>query len=143
MRKEEQASLISALSYCSLRELPQSDDGHDYWLESLARVSYSNGSYGYVYVKRNDTTLEIEVKKTFGDVLGIGIILEYYPFEFLRGEFNPKFDKKEDKIKYLSELTVGKDKLYARMNNATLDEEIIRLGIKIQKEHDNKIAYNG
>lgn len=143
MRKEEQASLISALSYCSLRELPPVDDGNDYWLEALARVAYNNGSNGYVYVKRNETTLELEVKKTFCDSLGIAIILEYYPFEFLRNEFNPKLDKKDDKIKYLSSLTTVEDKLYAKMNNATLDEEIIRLGIKMQKEHDNKLTYNG
>jgi hypothetical protein len=105
MRKEEQASLISALSYCSLRELPPACDGNDYWLEALARVAYNNGSNGYVYVKRNETTLELEVKKTFCDSLGIAIILEYYPFEFLRDEFNPKLDKKDDKIKYLSSLT--------------------------------------
>lgn len=143
MRKQEQQSLIEALSYCSLRERPEPDDGDGYWIEALARVVRYDGSVAYVYVKRDENTLECVIKKVFGDVGGIALVDQYFPFEYLRCEFAPKFELKEDKVKYLSDITPGNGKLYAKMSNKALDEEILKIGMKMQNDFDSKLTYNG
>jgi hypothetical protein len=143
MQKKEQESLIDALVYCSLRDLPDVDDGIGYWLEALAKVAKRDGSRAYVYVARNDETLEPIIKKDFGSISGIAFVEEYYPYEYLREEFIPSLANKEEKVKYLAQKDEAKEKEYSKMSVKKLDNEIIRQAIKAQKEFDNKNTYYG
>lgn len=143
MRKKEQEALIEALAYCSLRGLPEPDNNDGYWLEALARVVKQDGSVSYAYVKRDKSTLEPIIKKVFGGMGGIALVDQYYPFEYLRDEFYPTLEKKDDKVKYLSELYPENSKEYTKMNVKALDNEIIKTGIALQDDFDNKLVYNG
>lgn len=143
MRKKEQESLIDALSYCSLRELPQADDGEGYWLEALAKVAKRDGTHSYVYVERDIDTLEPTIRKDFGTISGIAFVEEYYPYEYLREEFKTKLANKEAKVEYLSKIDKDNAKTYAKMSVKKLDDEITRRDIMTQKEIDNKITYYG
>lgn len=96
-------SLIDALSWASLRELPEKDNGENIWIRALALVSKRDGSKAYVaLVKGKDG--EDRIIRDFGSVSMIVKIEEIYAFEYLDSSYIPTFDskKKEDKIKWLS-----------------------------------------
>jgi hypothetical protein len=143
MRREEQESLVEALSYCALRELPNKDDGDGYWLEAIARVAKRDGTHSYAYAARDIQTLEPCIKKDFGSVSGIAFVEDYYPYEYLRDEFAVKLSTKESKVEYLSSIDADNAKAYAKMSVKKLDEEIIRRCIIAQQEFDNKTIYHG
>lgn len=143
MRKGEQESLVDALSYCSLRDVPNVDNGEGYWLEALAKVAKRDGSHSYVFVERDLETLEPTIRKDFGSISGIAFIEEYYPFEYLREEFMTKLPNKEAKVAYLCEIDEDNAKHYSKMSVKKLDDEIMKRDIKSQKEFDEKNAYYG
>ena len=143
MRKKEKESLIDALAYCSLRDIPAADDGSGYWLEALAKVAKRDGTKSFVYAVRNADTLDIEIKVDFGTISGIAFVEEYYPYEFLRDEFLPKFANKEERVKYLSKGDEEAEKKYAKMSVKALDETIIKLAISAQKAFDSKTFLYG
>lgn len=143
MRKKEQESLIDALAYCSLRDIPAADDGSGYWLEALAKVAKRDGTKSYVYAVRNAETLETEIKVDFGSISGIAFVEEYYPFEFLRNEFMPTFANKDDRVKYLAQGAADAEKRYSKMSVKALEEEIIKKAINAQKAFDSKKVFYG
>lgn len=143
MRKNEQETLIDALAYCSLRDIPAADDGSGYWLEAIAKVAKRDGTKSYVYAVRNKTNLDIEIKVDFGTVSGIAFVVEYYPFEFLREEFLPKLANKDERVKYLSNGDQSLEKSYSKMSVKALDDEIIKKGIQAQVEFDSKKVFYG
>ena len=143
MYKKEKESLIDALAYCSLRDIPAADDGSGYWLEALAKVAKRDGTKSYVYVVRNIDTLELETKIDFGTVSGIAFVEEYYPFEFLREEFIPKLSNKDERVKYLAKSNDDLTKQYSKLSVKSLDELIIKNAIKAQKSLDSKKAFYG
>lgn len=143
MRKREQESLVDALSYCSLRDIPNVDNGEGYWLEALAKVAKSDGSHAYVFVERDLETLEPTIRKDFGSISSIAFVEEYYPFEYLREEFMTKLPNKEAKVAYLSQVDEANAKAYAKMSVKKLDDEIMRRDIMSQKEFDKKNTYYG
>ena len=82
MKKKEQESLIDALSYCGLRELPKVDNNEDVWIRALAKVAKADGSFGYVLLEK-DGNLKDKVKRDFGSTSIIRKIEEVYgvPYE--------------------------------------------------------------
>jgi hypothetical protein len=96
-------SLIDALSWASLRELPEKDNGENIWIRALALVSKRDGSKAYVALVKGKNG-EDRIIRDFGSVSMIVKIEEVYAFEYLDSSYLPTFDskKKEDKIKWLS-----------------------------------------
>ena len=132
-------SLISALSYFLLRELPEKDNGENVWIKALALVKKKDGTESYVYVVKDAETLENVIAKDFGTSSAIFEIVEYYPFSFLKSSYVPTFknQKKEDRIKYLTRY--NKNKNYSEMTLKELDKEIVRVGVEKQLiEESNK-----
>lgn len=130
-------SLVAALSFFLLKELPDKDDGENVWIKSLALVKKRDGSESYVYVVKDKETLENRVAKDFGAVSQIAEILEYYPFSFLNAAYIPEFNgnKKDDRIKYL--MTYDNSKDYSAMTLKELNKEVIRVGI-VKQLNDEK-----
>jgi hypothetical protein len=125
-------SLIKALSYFLLKDLPDVDNGENIWIKSLALVRKCDGSESYVYVVKDIETLQNKIAKDFGGVAQISEIIEYYPFSFLKSGYVPTFNgkKKEERIKYL--MAYDNRKNYSEMTLKELDREIIRVGIEKQ-----------
>lgn len=135
MKSNTRASLIKALSYCSLRELPDLDRGEDVWIKALALVTKTDGSHCYVAVEKDPNTLKNRVKKDFG---GTGAIVEYnefYPYLYLSQEYMPKFhDKtKEARIKYLTSVNPEID--WSKYSLKELNDAVLGLAIKAQLNH--------
>lgn len=129
-------SLIKALSYFLLKDLPDVDDGENIWIKSLALVRKCDGSESYVYVLKDKKSLENKIAKDFGNVAQISEVVEYYPFCYLKSGYIPTFNgkKKEDRIKYLMTYDCTKD--YSAMTLKELDREIIRVGVEKQLNNE-------
>lgn len=134
----EEKSLLSALSYFLLRELPDKDSGDNIWIKALALVKKMDGSKSYVYVCKDTKTLENRIVKDFGTSSAIFEVIEYYPFSYLKSGYVPKFktQKKEDRIKYLEKYNNKVD--YNGFTLKELDREIIRVAIEKQLSEENK-----
>jgi hypothetical protein len=127
----ERESLISALSYCSLRDLPEKDSGENVWLRSLAKVQKSDGSESYVLLCKDEKGNERMVKD-FGNIAAVRKVVEYYPFEYLMESYMPKFKtaKKEERIAFLSKYDKETD--YSKFTAKQLDEAVMNVAMKTQ-----------
>lgn len=133
MKTRLESTLIDAMSYCSLRGLPEVENGVDVWIRAIAKVAKSDGSYSYVYVEKDLETLENKVRKDFGTAAAIIKYIEYYPFSYLDASYVPEFktNTKEERIEYLSKVSkYGKN--YGKMSLKQLNREVIRIAIKYQ-----------
>lgn len=135
MRSKTRASLIKALSYCSLRELPELDSGENVWIKALALVTKTNGCDYFVDIEKDHKTLVNRVKKDFGDIGAIVEYKEFYPYLYLSSEYMPKFhDKTKDaRVEYLTKVNPGVN--WAKYPLKELNDAILGLAIKSQLDH--------
>ena len=78
MGRKTEESLIDALSYCDLRDLPEIEDGENVWIRAIAKIAKSDGIEYYAYVEK-DKNLNNRIVKDFGSMSSIVKVLEYYP----------------------------------------------------------------
>lgn len=137
MGRKTEESLIDALSYCSLRDLPEVEDGENVWIRAIAKIVKSDGVEYYAYVEK-DKNLENRIVKDFGSMSSIVKVLEYYPFSYLRAEFMPEFKtkKKEERIAYLTRFKTTKD--YSVMTLKELNDEVLKGAIEMQMAHEKR-----
>lgn len=135
MRSKTRASLIKALSYCSLRELPEVDNGEDVWIKALALVTKMDGRDYFVAIEKDHKTLTNRVKKDFGDTGAIVSYKSIHPYLYLSSEYMPKFhDKtKETRIKYLTD--ANPDVNWSECSLKELNDAVLGLAIKAQLNH--------
>lgn len=124
-------SLIDALSWASLRELPEKDNGENIWIRALALVSKRDGSKAYVALVKGKNG-EDRIIRDFGSVSMIVKIEEIYAFEYLDSSYLPTFDSKknEDKIKWLS--MQRPEVNYEEMSSKELNKAILRVAMQNQ-----------
>ena len=135
----ERESLVSALAYCSLRDLPEIDNGEEVWIYAVAKVEKVDGSTSYALVEKDDNG-EDRILKDFGSISSIRSIVSYHPYVFLKPAYLPKFkgEKKEERIEYLNKkLSDGRD--FAKMSKKELDVIILNLAIKNQKSKEHYV----
>ena len=88
-------TLVEALSFCGVRELPEELKGKEVWIKAIGLVSKVDGSQSYVYLERGELGASL-VKKDFGTISPIAKIDKIYPYLYLSEDEVPKFSK-EDK----------------------------------------------
>ena len=135
----ERESLVSALAYCSLRDLPEIDNGEEVWIYALAKVEKSDGSTSYALVEKDDDGAN-RFLKDFGSISSIRSVVSYHPYVFLKPAYLPKFksENKEERVEYLKKmLSDGRD--FAKMSKKELDIIILNLAIKNQKTKENYV----
>ena len=124
MEKIKEKTLVDALSYCDLRELPKEWDKETVYIRAIALVSKTDGSYNYAVVKKGDGGKD-NVEKDFGNISAIRAIEKVYPFRFLATNFVPTFKtkSKDERLNWLGKFGDGKD--YSSMPLKELDKEIL------------------
>lgn len=132
----ERESLVSALSFCSLRDIPPVDTGEDVWISAVAKVLKVDGSTSYALVEKDDKGGN-RIIKDFGSVSAIRKVESYHPFSFLKAAYVPKFKtpKKEERIAYLNKYYGDKED-WNKFTTKELDAKILTLAIKNQKEKE-------
>lgn len=93
MEKLKQESLVKALSFCGLREVPEEWDKENVYLRALALVSKTDGSESYVLVEKDEHGNDRTVKD-FGTVCAIHETISIHPFFFLDTRWLPEFKPK-------------------------------------------------
>ena len=88
-------TLVEALSFCGVRELPEELKGKEVWIKAIGLVSKVDGSQSYVYLERGELGAS-NIKKDFGTLSPIVKIDKIYPYLYLSEDEVPKFSK-EDK----------------------------------------------
>lgn len=137
MENRSEKSLLDALSFCSLRKLPEVEDGENVWLRAIAKIAKADGQIYYAYVEK-DENLNNKIIKDFGAISALVRVVEYYPFSYLKPAFMPKFkgNKKEERIAYLTRY--NKDVDYSNYSVKELDRLIMRGAIKKQMEQEKR-----
>ena len=126
MIKEQ--SLISALRYARLREMPLKDEGKNVWIMAIVAVTKTDGTKNYAIADK-DKEGNIRIFKDFGTVCSVFSIDDVYPFAFLSVEYMPVFttQKKDERIEWLYKNVEKKD--YSKysikeLNNAILNDRV-------------------
>lgn len=140
MKNKSEESLLDALSYCSLRALPEPEDKENVWIRAIAKVAKADGQEYYAYVEL-DENLNKRIIKDFGAISALVRIVEYYPFSYLKPAFMPKFkgknkESKEERIAYLTRY--NKDLDYSNLSVKELDKLILKGAIKKQMEQEKR-----
>jgi hypothetical protein len=123
MDKIKHQSLVEALSFCALRDVPEEWDKENVYLKALALVRKSDGSESYVLLQK-DSEGNDKVVKDFGTSSIIRLTLSVHPFVFLDQRWIPTFktQAKEERIKWLERYDVDGD--YRSLNKKELDKAI-------------------
>lgn len=129
MEKNLEKSLIDALSYCDLRDLPKKDDKEFVWLKSLALVSKSDGTKSYALAIK-DKNGNPKIVKDFGTVSAIRQVIEYYPFCMLDASFMPMFKTraKDERIAWLEQM--GEEGNFGEISAKELDKKVLNVAIQ-------------
>lgn len=124
-------SLINALSWASLRELPSKDDGEHIWIRALALVSKRDGSKGYVALAKGKNG-EDRVIKDFGSISQIVKMEEVYPYSYLSDDYLPIFETKtrQERINWLSMQRPEED--FSELTMKELNKAILYIAMQNQ-----------
>ena len=130
MEKLKKESLIKAMSFCGLREVPEEWDKENIYLRALALVSKTDGSESYVLVEKDERGKDRMIKD-FGTVCAINATISVHPFFFLDTrwlpEFKPKGKGKAERIAWLERDNVFMD---AKTDIKTLDKEVLYVAMQ-------------
>ena len=88
----KERTLVEALSFCGVRELPEEFKGKEVWIKAIGLVSKVDGSQSYVYLERGELGAS-NIKKDFGTLSPIVKIDKIYPYLYLSEDEVPKFSK--------------------------------------------------
>lgn len=130
MDKVQNKSLIAALNWACVRELPPVDDKENVWIFALALVAKKDGSKGYVALTK-DKNGESRIVKDFGSTSMIVKVEEIYPYLYLDPTYIPQFGdkKKEERVKWLK-LTDPDGGDYDAMSLKELNKAILNRAIQ-------------
>ena len=90
----KERTLVEALSFCGVRELPEELKGKEVWIKAIGLVSKVDGGQSYVYLERGELGAS-NIKKDFGTLSPIVKIDKIYPYLYLSEDEVPKFSKEE------------------------------------------------
>lgn len=124
-------SLIEALQYCSVRELPKEDTGEHVYIKAIGLAAKRDGTRGYVSIVK-DIDGNDEIEKDFGTTATIVKIEKVYPVVYLDGSYMPNFGSKrskEEKINWLKVTRPERD--YEKMSARELDKAVLAEAIQL------------
>ena len=117
MANVKEKSLVDALSYCSLRELPPIWDKENIYINALAEVFKNDGTYGYVLLRKGADCKDYVVKD-FGSCAMITKTISVHPFVFLEAKWMPKFKPNEITDESITSKEIDKKILGVAITNA-------------------------
>lgn len=97
-------SLIDALSYCHLRELPQEASKYDgIWIRAIAYVTKADTTKSYVLMDKSSNGSH-RIIKDFGTISNIVNVRSIHPFQFVSEDSLPIFkgSNKQERIDWLT-----------------------------------------
>ena len=123
----KERTLVEALSFCGVRELPEEFKGKEVWIKAIGLVSKVDGGQSYVYLERGELGAS-NIKKDFGTLSPIVKIDKIYPYLYLSEDEVPKFSKenKGEKTSWLVARGYNEEELSTKtpqqINKLVIDE---------------------
>ena len=123
----KERTLVEAISFCGVRELPEEFKGKEVWIKAIGLVSKVDGSQSYVYLERGELGAS-NIKKDFGTLSPIVKIDKIYPYLYLSEDEVPKFSKenKGEKTSWLVARGYNEEELSTKtpqqINKLVIDE---------------------
>lgn len=139
MKDNKNESLVSALSWAGLSELPPKDTKENVYVRALALVAKSDGSESYVALKKGENG-DDKIVKDFGSIFPIAKVKEVYPYNYLDSRFVPEktLESKEDMVNWLNFNDKKQEGLdYSKMSKKELKKRIIALASLKQLASEN------
>ena len=127
-------SLIDALSYCHLRELPKDASQYEgIWIRAIAYVTKADATKSYVLMDKAANGSH-RIIKDFGTISNIVNVRSIHPFQFVSEECMPLFKKgdKQERIDWIinNGISVDGELTLKQLNN-------IVVNVVIQQELKN------
>lgn len=132
-------TLVDALSFCGVKELPEELKGKEVWIKAIALVTKRDGGQSYVAVER-DSDGGKKIVRDFGSLSPVAKIEKLYPYMYLSENDVPKFakDAKDEKIAWLEERDYKKEELEG-LTPKGLDKIIINECVKVALNRNKKL----
>ena len=132
-------TLVDALSFCGVKELPEELKGKEVWVKAIALVTKRDGGQSYVAVERG-TDGDKKIVRDFGSLSTVAKIEKMYPYMYLSETDVPKFakDAKDDKIAWLMERGYKKEDLEGLAPKG-IDKVVINECVKVALSRNKKL----
>ena len=129
MTDTKQQSLISAMSYCGVRDLPKEWDKENVYLRALALVRKNDGTESYALLQKGADGKDAIIKD-FGTVSLISEIISVHPFYFLDSKWMPFFKtrSKDERLTWLSRHNVEGD--FSSLTVKELDKVVLNTAMQ-------------
>lgn len=139
MKNIQQESLITAMQYLGIRNLPEVEDKSKIWVKSLALVRKADGSMSYAVIEK-DCNAKNKCVADFGNISAIKEYIEYYPISYLQDSYLPKFKTKgkEERIKHLCLFGGYSKEELEKKSVKELDNIVITFAIKQQLKSEKQ-----
>lgn len=129
-------SLIDALSYCHLRELPKDDSKHEgVWIRAIAYVTKSDATKSYVLMDKSANGSH-RIIKDFGTISNIVNVRSIHPFQFVNECNFPVFkgNDNQGRIDWLANngVKIDRELTSTQLNNIIINV-VIQQELKNQK----------
>ena len=121
-------SMVDALSYCSLKELPPEWDNENVYLKALALVKKVDGSESYVLIQKNRMGEDVIVKD-FGSSAVVCEKKGIYPFIYMEAKWIPILRNKEEKVSWLVKFG-EKEEEVSTLPSKKLDKLVLNVAMR-------------
>jgi len=118
---EKERTLLEALNYAHLHELPAEWNKKDHWIKAIGLTNRSSGLQSYAILRMDGSGNYHAVKDFRFD--GLRSIVAIYPYIYVDSQFLPKFTQKQ---------TDEKHEYIAKISGKSI-EEVKNLSAKEQK----------
>lgn len=134
----KEQSLVDALSYCGLRNLPEEWDKENIYLKALALAMKVDGTKSYVLMQK-DINGEDRMVKDFGTSAVIHTISSVHPFMYLDQKWLPIFKgkTKEERVSWLVLNKENEEELKG-LTVKQLEKKILNVAMKNALEQINR-----
>lgn len=126
----KEQSLVDALSYCGLRNLPEEWDKENIYLKALALAIKVDGTKSYVLMQK-DINGEDRMVKDFGTSAVIHTISSVHPFMYLDQKWLPYFKgkSKDERVEWLEKNGVKEEEI-SGLTVKQLEKKILNVAMK-------------
>ncbi len=139
MKNQKEETLIQALNYAHLHELPDKWDNKSLWIKAIGLVTRRNGGVQSYVILRREADGRICTIKDFS-LDAIRSIDEVYPYIYIDSQFLPKFttQQRDEKHEYIARISGKSIEEVKNMSAKQQKEIMVGYAMKIQLNNEPK-----
>lgn len=133
-------TLVQALGFAQISELPPEDNGGALWMKAIAVVTKKDGTRAYCILYRTDFDTYM-YKAVFGTCSPLHKVIKIYPYEVVMDLPVPKFAPKDknSRIGFIKKNRPDESYNFEEMTIKDLDDVINKIGFEIYNKTTHAI----